>query len=110
MEREGGNKNSKEVEREGGRNPEGEKTRSQNPHAPSVLLSQTCCEKALVLPPHRSFFYPVSRTFFSLLSVSFPSPFSIICVSLILFSPHALVTHRFCRFMTLSKLPLGMLS
>ncbi|MCJ8747405.1 hypothetical protein PDJAM_G00153160 [Pangasius djambal] len=53
MEREGGNKNREKVEREGTRKPEGEKTRSQNPHAPSVLLSQTRCEKALVLP-HRS--------------------------------------------------------
>lgn len=55
MEREGGNKNREEVEREGTRKPEGEKTRSRNPHAPSVLLSQNRCEKALVLH-HRSLF------------------------------------------------------
>lgn len=41
-----GTRTEEKAKREGVRKQEGEKTRSQNPQTPSVLLSQSRCEKA----------------------------------------------------------------
>lgn len=84
-----GKEGTRTEEVEGGRegeSKEGEKTRSQNVHTPSVLLSQTHCEKALALP-HRSFYQQVSRIhlfLLFLLSLSFSSSFSVLIISLTL--------------------------